>query len=47
MTWIVIEKMFTNQSFTVNKAVIDVEMVRISQQRFTISKTPSVTRCSI
>ena len=40
--------MFTNRSFTENKAVINGEMVRmccsISHPRFNISKNPSVTR---
>ena len=41
MIWIVIEKMFTNQSFTEDKAVINGKMVPIyfsvSQLRFKIS----------
>ena len=43
--------MFINQSFTKNKAVISGKTIQIygwiSQPRFTISKNPSVTRCSI
>ena len=43
-------KVFTNQSFTKNKAVINGEKVQIyrnvSQPRFAVSKNPSVTRCS-
>ena len=46
-----IGKMFTDQSFTENKAVINGETVQIycsiSQPRFNISIIPSVTRCSI
>ena len=48
---IVIGKVFINQSFTKNKAVISGKTVQIygwiSQPRFTISKNPSFTRCSI
>ena len=42
MTWVVIRKMFINQSFTKNKAVINGKTVQIcewiSQPRFTVSK---------
>ena len=42
MTWIVIEKVFTNQSFTENKAVINEDTAQIylwiSQRRFTTPK---------
>ena len=42
MIWIMIGKMFTNQSFTENKATINGKMVKIyrwiSKPRFTISK---------
>ena len=45
------EDMFTNQSFTENKAVINrgtvVICCSISQPRFCISKHPSVRRCRI
>ena len=52
MIWIMIGKTInTNKFFTVNKAVINGKMVQIyrliSQPRFTISKTPSIERCSI
>ena len=51
MIWIVIGKMFISQSFTKNKAVINGKAVQIylwiSQSRFTLSKNPSVTRCTI
>ena len=41
-------KMFTNQSFTENKAVINREICCfISDPRFNISKNLSVTRCNI
>ena len=44
MMWIVIGKMFTNQSFTENKAVINVKTVQIccsiSQPRLKIKKNP-------
>ena len=45
LIWIVIGKMFINQSFTKNKAVINGKTVQIcwwlSQPRFTLSKNPS------
>ena len=51
MIWTVIGKMFINQSFAKNKTVINGKTVQIygwiSQSRFTISKNPSVTRCSM
>ena len=51
MFWIVIEKMFINQYFTKNKAVINGKKVEIygliSHSRFTLLKNPSVTRCMI
>ena len=48
---IAIEKLFTNQPVTENKAVINVKTVQIrcsiSQPRLHISKNPSIRRCSI
>ena len=50
MIWIVIGKMFINQSFTKNKAVVNGKTIQIyewiSQPRSTISRNPSVMRCS-
>ena len=47
MIWIVLGKMFINQYFTKNKAVINGKTVQIygwiSQPRFAISKNRSVT----
>ena len=49
--WILIGKMFINQSFAKSKPVINGKTVQIygwlSQPRFTISKNQSVTRCSV
>ena len=51
MIWIVIGKMFIDQSLTNNKAVVNGKTVQmygwISQPRLAISKNSSVMRCSI